>query len=139
MTSPAAAGRDVHARVGQFHFPQRSYGRISQAGSTATARSARQLNILLVEDQRAFALLTEKLLQKIGHTVTVASSIAEACQSWRDDRFDLIISDFGLPDGDGCELLSHIERQRNVPAIALTGFGMEEDIQRQSTLVTRFT
>lgn len=91
---------------------------------------AKGLHILLVEDQRALARLTEQLLHKIGHTVTVAGSIAEATTSWRQSHFDLIISDFGLPDGDGCELLGQIEHGTETPAIALTGHGMEEDIRR---------
>ncbi len=90
----------------------------------------KSLNILLVEDQRALARLTEQLLRKIGHTVTVAGSIAEATKSWEESHFDLIISDFGLPDGDGCELLTHIEHGLDTPAIALTGHGMEDDIRR---------
>ncbi len=92
--------------------------------------SGKSLHILLVEDQRALARLTEQLLRKIGHSVTVAGSIAEATQSWKESHFDLIISDFGLPDGDGCELLRHIEHGLETPAIALTGHGMEDDIRR---------
>ena len=91
---------------------------------------SKSLNILLVEDQRALARLTEQLLRKIGHTVTVAGSIAEATQSWQESHFDLIISDFGLPDGDGSQLLTHIEHGLDTPAIALTGYGMEDDIRR---------
>lgn len=96
----------------------------------AHASGAKSLHILLVEDQRALARLTEQLLHKIGHTVTVAGSIAEATKSWQESHFDLIISDFGLPDGDGCQLLGHIEHGVDTPAIALTGHGMEDDIRR---------
>ncbi len=105
-------------------------GESCNASGQVSATANKSLNILLVEDQRALARLTEQLLRKIGHTVTVAGSIAEATKSWHESHFDLIISDFGLPDGDGCQLLKHIEHGIETPAIALTGYGMEEDIRR---------
>ncbi len=47
------------------------------------------------------------------------------------NEFDLVISDIGLPDGSGLELMRRVKESRGpIPAIALTGYGMEEDIQR---------
>jgi signal transduction histidine kinase len=112
----------------------RAAGRSNRRGDktnlSTVSGCTKSLHILLVEDQRTLARLTEQLLKKIGHTVTVAGSIAEALKSCQESQFDLIISDFGLPDGDGCELLSYITHGAETPAIALTGYGMEEDIRR---------
>jgi CheY-like chemotaxis protein len=41
-----------------------------------------------------------------------------------------LLSDIGLPDGSGLELLKRIRSMREVPALALSGFGMDEDIER---------
>ena len=57
----------------------------------------------------------------------VAMALAEAGQ--RD--FDLLISDLGLPDGSGIDLLDELRsRGRTFPAIAMTGYGQEEDVRR---------
>lgn len=97
------------------------------------ARPGRALRILLVEDHADTALVMSRLLTQLGHTVHAAGTLAEAVRATGDGRWDLIISDIGLPDGNGVELLGRL-RQAGLaaPAIALTGFGMEEDVQ-QST------
>jgi hypothetical protein len=48
----------------------------------------------------------------------------------RTEPLDLVVSDLGLPDGSGVDLLRQICAIRPTPAIALTGFGMDSDIQR---------
>jgi CheY-like chemotaxis protein len=46
------------------------------------------------------------------------------------ESFDVILSDIGLPDGTGIDLIRALRRHSQIPAIALTGFGMEDDISR---------
>jgi len=89
------------------------------------------LAILLLEDEPATMRLMARLLRGLGHDVTAVGTIAEALEAERSTRFDLIISDIGLPDGSGLEMMRQVVARRGpVPAIALTGYGMEEDVQR---------
>ena len=89
------------------------------------------LTILVVEDEPATLRLMARLLRGLGHEVTTADTFAGALETERAGDFGLIISDIGLPDGSGLELMRRISARRGaVPAIALTGYGMEDDINR---------
>ena len=89
------------------------------------------LSILVVEDEPATLRLMARLLRGLGHDITTASTISKGFHEFRAGAFDLIISDIGLPDGSGLELIRRIVAARGpIPAIALTGYGMEEDIRR---------
>ena len=86
---------------------------------------------MLVEDEPATLRLMAKLITGLGHTVTTATSIATALAADESGQFDLIVSDIGLPDGSGLELMRKITSRRGpAPSIALTGYGMEDDIRR---------
>ena len=71
-----------------------------------------------------------KLLVAMGHSVTTAATAAEAEAAWRAAPFDLLISDLGLPDASGHELMGRLRAHRPVRAIAVSGFGMAEDMKR---------
>lgn len=87
--------------------------------------------VLFVEDNPDTAEVTAMLLRIWGLDVTVCASVAEAEQQIGAQRFDVIISDIGLPDGNGCELLQRLrEAGHDLPAIAMSGFGMEEDVAK---------
>jgi len=95
------------------------------------ARVANPLGILVVEDEVSTARLMSRLLGGLGHEVRTAHSFVEAMRAVDDTDFDLIISDIGLPDGSGLDLMRRVKsRNHSVAAIALTGYGMEEDIVR---------
>ena len=68
-----------------------------------------------------------RLLRGLGHEVTTAGTIAQALHAERAGEHELIISDIGLPDGSGLDLM---RRLRPLPGIALTGYGMEEDVRK---------
>jgi PAS domain S-box-containing protein len=97
----------------------------------------RPLRILLVEDHPDTAEAMETLLSVVGHRVTVAHCASEALaaakeehDSGRLDGFDLVISDLGLPDLSGHELMSQLKSRFHLRGIALSGYGMDEDVQR---------
>jgi PAS domain S-box-containing protein len=87
------------------------------------------LRILLVEDHEDTARVLSRLLQRLGHTVRIAGTLAEGVAAAQ-EPFDLLISDIGLPDGTGYDLIRRLRQdgKANFPAVALTGFGMEDDI-----------
>lgn len=100
------------------------------AGVTACS-SDRKLRILLVEDHADSALVLERFLTRLGHQVDTCHSITAARNSLANGgEFDMVFSDIGLPDGTGIDLIREIRKNHTWPAVALTGFGMNEDIAR---------
>lgn len=100
-----------------------------QAASAKAGGDAR-IAILLVEDHEDTADVMAHLMRSLGHDVAVASSVAEALAATRARTFDLIVSDVGLPDGTGLDFVSSVRRHSQVPAIALTGYGSDDDVRR---------
>jgi PAS domain S-box-containing protein len=92
---------------------------------------ARPLNILLVEDHDDTSRVLGRLLERLGHHVRAADSVAAALEAAK-EPFDLLLSDIGLPDGTGIDLMQQLRDRGHdgFPAVALTGFGMEEDIAK---------
>ncbi len=90
----------------------------------------RTLRLLIVEDHETTRTVLARLLARDGHTVTSAGTVHEALQAFGAARFDLVVSDLGLPDGSGIDLMPELQRQRPVPGIALSGYGMEEDLRQ---------
>ena len=77
--------------------------------------------ILVVEDDRGIAMMLERGLRLAGHRVTIVGGAGEARTAWVAGRFDLVLLDVMLPDGDGIDLLA--ERRAagdNVPSVLLT-------------------
>ena len=89
-------------------------------------------HVLLVEDHADTAAAFAELLRASGYEVTVAGSVREglAAAEGAAGSLDLVISDLGLPDGHGYELMREIVRRHGVPGIALSGYGMEEDVRQ---------
>ena len=88
------------------------------------------LHILLVEDHADTAEAMADLLSLMGHRVTTAGTVAAAVETARRERFDLLLSDLGLPDGSGLDVMREISRGDGIPGIALSGYGMEDDVRR---------
>lgn len=88
------------------------------------------LRILLVEDEPVTRRLMDRLLGGLGYDVTAAATVSAALEAAEGAEFDLLISDIGLPDQTGLDLIRQLTSDRPIPAIALTGYGMEEDMRR---------
>ncbi|HTH46813.1 MAG TPA: PAS domain-containing protein [Candidatus Limnocylindria bacterium] len=84
--------------------------------------------ILLVEDHEATRLALSLLLRRRHYTVIAAASLAEARMLASQSQIDLLISDIGLPDGNGYDLMNELRESYGLSGIALTGYGMEEDV-----------
>jgi CheY-like chemotaxis protein len=88
------------------------------------------LRILLVEDHDDTRRILARLLTHFGYTVSIASTLEEALNTFRSERFDAVLSDIGLPDGTGYDLISEAKKTHEFKAIALTGYGMSQDVRR---------
>ena len=90
----------------------------------------RGLSILLVEDHGDTARVLSRLLTAAGHTVKHAGAVATAIEMTKREDFDLLLSDLGLPDGSGQDLMRQlVAAGKRLPAIALSGYGMAADAQ----------
>jgi PAS domain S-box-containing protein len=90
----------------------------------------RALKILLVEDDAATLRVLARLLRGRGHSVQTAMGVSEGLEAAAREAPDLVISDLGLPDGSGLDMMRVLRERRAVPAIALSGFGMDEDVRK---------
>ncbi len=93
-------------------------------------RTATPLRILVVENHADTRDVLVSLLEGLGHTVVVAESMRNALRAAPEARCDVLISDIGLPDGDGWELLGQLNLPRPMYAIAMSGYGMTADRTR---------
>jgi CheY-like chemotaxis protein len=86
------------------------------------------VRILLVEDHEDTCRIMSRLLRGSHHQVATAGTVDAALQAAGRDQFDLVIADLGLPDGSGLELMRQLKQRHNLKGIALTGYGMQEDV-----------
>jgi PAS domain S-box-containing protein len=93
----------------------------------------RRMRVLLVEDHADTARAMVKLLQRAGYHVEWAECVAAALELAASSPFDVIVSDLGLPDGNGYDLMRTLKDRHGARGIALSGFGMEGDILRGRT------
>lgn len=87
------------------------------------------LKILLVEDHSDTARVLKRMLAARGHAVEVAHSGSAALRLAAGQSFDIVVSDLGLPDMRGSDMIQLMKARHPVRAIAMSGYGMEEDIQ----------
>jgi CheY-like chemotaxis protein len=88
------------------------------------------MKILLVEDHDDTRRVLARLLNHFGYNVATASTLEEARATFQSETFDAILSDIGLPDGTGYDLMTEAKRTHGIKGVALTGFGMSQDVKR---------
>lgn len=86
------------------------------------------LKVLLVEDHLDSANILVRLLRRLGYDVMHAKNVASALRIARQFPFDLLISDLGLPDGSGHDVVRQLATSGPIVSIALSGYGTEADI-----------
>ena len=102
----------------------------ASADSTFPKHAQKQLRILLVEDHRDTRHALSRLLTHFGHQTSVADSRQQAIEMMASKQFDLVLCDIGLPDGTGYDVISKAKAKGPIKAVAITGFGTDEDIRR---------
>ncbi len=90
----------------------------------------RPLRVLIVDDHAPTCRTLAELLMRRQYEVVTAGSVREARASAENARFDFVISDVGLPDGNGCDLMEELRGRYGLPGVALTGYGMDDDLAR---------
>ncbi len=79
------------------------------------------MNVLLVEDHTDTRTVLGTLLNRCGCQTVTAKNLHEARSRLQEMKFNFLISDLNLPDGDGLTLVSEAKRLQPIKAIALTG------------------
>lgn len=134
----AAAARQSTAEHEQNLLPSsrvmfnRPTERGIQAPPEKPPAAGRKLRILVVEDHDSTAAVMTKLLQRDGHEVTTAATVHHALDLLKLQQFDLLLSDLGLPDGNGFQVMREVSRVSKAKGIAVSGYGMEEDVARSN-------
>jgi len=125
-----SAGRNKGARF-TLIFPTCEKVDVQTAPTASPQLPLRQtMRILLVEDHEDTKRSLTNLLRRRGYHVQSAGDLQSALDLSAKEEFDVLISDLGLPDGSGIDLMRALNSQRPVFGIALTGFGMEDDIRK---------
>ncbi len=99
-------------------------------GARGVAMAAKNLRLLLVDDHADTRSVLSRLLAKSGHEVVTADSAEKALEILDGRQFDALISDIGLPETSGYELVRQAKQRQSLTGIALSGLGMDEDVQR---------
>jgi signal transduction histidine kinase len=86
--------------------------------------------VLLVDDHHDTCIGMKRMLERHGYEITLAHSAEQAVEKVRTEEFDLLISDIGLPDRSGYELMREVRLNKDLPGIALSGFGSEQDVNQ---------
>ena len=87
-------------------------------------------SILVVDDHLDTCTGMKMMLERRGYRVTIAHTADQAVEKAQREEFDLVISDIGLPDRSGYELMRELSAMKGLRGIALSGFGMENDVSR---------
>ncbi len=88
------------------------------------------LRLLIVEDHEDTARALSRLLTRAGYVVNTARDVAGALALAGRETFDLLISDLGLPDGSGYDVMTGLQKIQPLPGIAMSGYGMDDDMSR---------
>jgi signal transduction histidine kinase/CheY-like chemotaxis protein len=117
-TAPAP----VHAQTGDGEHPA--------ADVQKKFVASRPRRVLVVDDHHDTCTGMKMMLERRGYQITLAHSAEQAVEKARMQDFDLLISDIGLPDRSGYDLMRELRNSKGLLGIALSGFGMEHDVSK---------
>jgi len=134
MIQRHSAELDIDSVVGQgttvrLNFPARSSSEVSSSHQVTPAVLGRRLRILLVDDDPMLIKSLQDTLQEDGHVITATHGGQAGIDTFaaglkRGDRFDIVITDLGMPHVDGRKVASSIKGLSSAtPVILLTGWG----------------
>ena len=123
-------GRDKGSTFTAIFPLSETSGDAKQNASPAIAVAHKAMRLLLVEDHEDTNRSLTQLLRRRGYYVQPAHSVKAALEAAAQERFDVLISDIGLPDGSGIDLMAELKNHHPIFGIALTGFGMEDDLRK---------
>jgi CheY-like chemotaxis protein len=86
--------------------------------------------LLVVDDHKDTCLGMKMLLERRGYEITLAHTAEQAVAKAKDEHFDLLISDIGLPGRSGYDLMRELHNSKGLPGIALSGYGTEHDVTK---------
>ncbi len=133
--SATSEGRDKGATfIIELPLRQGTDENAASEGETADTSFLRKAKttgacVLLVEDHEATRNVLSGLLVRRQYKVQAAGTLAEAREIAAREKIDFVISDIGLPDGSGNDLMAELRDRYGLKGVALTGYGTEEDIQ----------
>lgn len=107
--------------------PDRAEEKLAASGQPGSL--PRPLRILLVEDHEDTLNVMAEVLELSRHEVARASDVESALQMAAGGSFDLLVSDLGLPDGSGLELMRQVREKYGLKGIAVSGYGTSEDVE----------
>lgn len=94
--------------------------------------SQKQIRVIVVEDHASSAEGLKSFLNSVGYKVFVATDMKSALSLASAVEFDVLLSDLGLPDGSGWELMKRLSTERRIRGIAFSGHNSPDDMQRSA-------
>lgn len=102
--------------------------RTPQQSTPEAPADVSKVRLLMVEDHADTARTLGILLRRAGFHIKHAGDVTTALRMLDEESFDVLVSDLGLPDGTGFELMRRVREHHDLPGIAMSGYGMEDDI-----------
>ena len=103
---------------------------MSEDRSREDYNSGKSLRILVVEDHSDTLQALSRLLNHFGHDISTADNARGALDMIKTKDFDVVLCDIALPDGNGYDVVVEAKRKGAVKAVAISGFGTHDDVER---------
>ena len=103
---------------------------MSEDRSREDYNSGKSLRILVVEDHSDTLQALSRLLNHFGHDISTADNARSALDMIKTKDFDVVLCDIALPDGNGYDVVVEAKRKGAVKAVAISGFGARDDVER---------